>query len=69
MTTTDFDRFTKAAMVLCPLALVIASAASPPDPITLLVYGVPLVLGALLTAYLLAYRGGLEALEATFTRQ
>lgn len=56
------NRFVKTTLWLCPLALVIATVVSPPDPITLLLYAAPLVVAAGPVSYLLVYRGGFEYL-------
>ncbi|WP_090382915.1 hypothetical protein [Natronobacterium texcoconense] len=64
MANSSRDRFVRIALLLTPVALVAAVMASPPDPFTLVRYAVPLLALVLLTAYLLAYRDGLETLES-----
>ncbi|RQH03076.1 DUF7534 family protein [Natrarchaeobius oligotrophus] len=56
-------RFVGAFLILSGLAITVAATVLPPDPYTLVLAVVPLVVAAALVSYLLVYRGGLEYLE------
>lgn len=62
MRTADLVRFLRTTLGLCLLAVLIAGVVSPPDPFTMLLYAVPLLLLAPVISYLLTYGGGFDAL-------
>ncbi|MEY7850231.1 hypothetical protein AB7C87_13640 [Natrarchaeobius sp. A-rgal3] len=62
MDSSDFLRFVTATLALCAVALVIATAVTPPDPFSLIVVALPLVVLSPVASYVLVYRGGLERL-------
>ena len=62
MSVADLARFLGTTLVLCLLAVMIASVLSPPDPYTVLLYAVPLVAVTPVIAYFLTYRDGFDTL-------
>ncbi|MDG5760236.1 hypothetical protein QA600_12905 [Natronococcus sp. A-GB1] len=50
-----FSRFLSTALLLAMLAVSIAAIVSPPDPFTLVLYSLPLLLLTSVTAYLVTY--------------
>ncbi|ELZ17266.1 hypothetical protein C477_13585 [Haloterrigena salina JCM 13891] len=56
-------RFLQTTLSLCLFAVLIAGLLSPPDPFTMLLYAVPLLLLAPAISYLLTYGDGFDALR------
>ncbi|ADD05433.1 uncharacterized protein Nmag_1860 [Natrialba magadii ATCC 43099] len=57
------DQFARTLALLCTLALVIASVASPADPFTLVRYAAPLLVVAVVLSVALTYGGVLESIR------
>lgn len=58
-----FVRFLWMSIVLWILAIGIAAIVAPPDPITQIVYTIPLLVLGPVVSYILTYGGGLEYLK------
>lgn len=64
MDSTNPILFLAIALLLGVFALMIAALVSPPDPFTLIMYSVPLLLISVFLSYLLTYKHGFEYLKS-----